>query len=139
MSEIKMAGSWIITRLQDKDVANFRQTKVLPFCIDSMGFECQALPEAAIASCMVCANLNPIQTGAAGSPEGSDFTSIQERIREKRGPSPVFPFPQIPIASPAAEAQKFTGIMGVHVFPRLIPAGPGMRTIGLIPLLCGRG
>ncbi len=45
-------------------------------------FKCQALlDEAAIAACMVYVDLNPIRSGLAGTPEESDFTSIQERIR----------------------------------------------------------
>jgi hypothetical protein len=70
-----MAGSWIITRLQDKEVANFRQTEVLSFCIDSMRFKCQGLlDEAAIASCIMRVDIDPIR--ACGKP----------------GTSPVFPF-----------------------------------------------
>ena len=45
-------------------------------------FKCQALlDEAVIAACMVYVDLNPIRAGLAQSPEESDFTSIQERIR----------------------------------------------------------
>jgi putative transposase len=45
-------------------------------------FKCQALlDEAAIAACMVYVDLNPIRAGLAHSPEESDFTSIQERVR----------------------------------------------------------
>ncbi len=44
-------------------------------------FECKALlDEAAIASCMVYVDLNPVRAGRAATPEESDFTSIQERI-----------------------------------------------------------
>jgi hypothetical protein len=45
-------------------------------------FKCQALlDEAAIAASMVYVDLNPIRAGRAATPEESDFTSIQERIR----------------------------------------------------------
>ena len=45
-------------------------------------FKCRPLLDiAAIAACMVYVDLNPIRAGLAATPELSDFTSIQERIR----------------------------------------------------------
>lgn len=45
-------------------------------------FKCRPLLDiAAIAACMVYVDLNPIRAGLATTPELSDFTSIQERMR----------------------------------------------------------
>jgi putative transposase len=57
-----------------------------PFCLRNCGKWLSTLPslldEAAIATCMVYVDLNPIRAGVAATPEESNFTSIQERIRD---------------------------------------------------------
>ena len=46
-------------------------------------FKSQALlDEAAVLSCMAYVDLNPVRAGLVDRPEASDFTSIQERIRQ---------------------------------------------------------
>jgi hypothetical protein len=67
-------------------------------------FKCQALlDEAAIAACMVYVDLNPIRAGLAATPEESDFTSIQQRLRawRKESSDPVSGVSD-PVCSPDA-------------------------------------
>ncbi|NLV30741.1 MAG: transposase [Acidobacteria bacterium] len=48
-------------------------------------YECHPLlDEGAIISCMVYVDLNPIRAGIASTPEASDFTGVQERIRRMK-------------------------------------------------------
>ena len=74
--------SWFMGRLNESIArAANKEDKVKGRFWESR-FKCQVLlDEAAIAACMVYVDLNPIRAGLAGTPEESDFTSIQERIR----------------------------------------------------------
>jgi REP element-mobilizing transposase RayT len=47
------------------------------------------LDEMAIAACMAYVDLNPVRAGAAESPETSEFTSIQDRIKDRQAAKEV--------------------------------------------------
>ena len=87
-------------------------------------FKCQALlDEAAIAACMVYVDLNPIRAGLAGSPEESDFTSIQERIR-------VWQNETMTTASvPREAAQRIPSVSFASRMPMLENAGEVSNTV----------
>ncbi|MDX1399331.1 MAG: transposase, partial [Oceanospirillum sp.] len=49
-------------------------------------YKCQALlDEKALLQCMAYVDLNPVRADMAATPEGSDYTSIQQRAQEVRG------------------------------------------------------
>jgi REP element-mobilizing transposase RayT len=51
-------------------------------------FKCQALlDEKALAACLAYVDLNPVRATMAKTPEGSDFTSVQRRIRQRQSNS----------------------------------------------------
>ncbi|NLT66950.1 MAG: hypothetical protein GXX84_10135 [Acidobacteria bacterium] len=92
-------------------------------------FKCQVLlDEAATASCMVYVDLNPIRAGLASTPENSDFTSIQERIRAWRK--------KIVESSPDTDTAKSTQPLQ-QAFAADIPPqcqkGTGLATPEMVP------
>lgn len=59
-------------------------------------FKCQRLAtSAAVLACSVYIDLNPIRSGAAKTPEESDFTSIQDRLRKLMGIEATEPGPSL--------------------------------------------
>src|SRR5690606_24260691 len=66
-------------------------------------FKTQALlDEQAVLACMAYVDLNPVRAGIAETPEGSDYTSIQQRIRQLGAPSANIDSPAKSTIEPSA-------------------------------------
>jgi len=74
--------SWFMGRLNEFIARAANKEDSLKGRFWESRFKClNLLDDAAIAACMVYVDLNPIRAALAATPEESDFTSIQERIR----------------------------------------------------------
>jgi hypothetical protein len=78
--------SWLMGRLNEYVARAANKEDEVKGRFWESRFKCQVLlDEAAIAGCMVYVDLNPMRAGLAEALEESDFTSIQERIRNWQG------------------------------------------------------
>jgi REP element-mobilizing transposase RayT len=74
--------SWFMGRLNEHIARRANNEDEVKGRFWESRFKCQALlDEAAVTAAMVYVDLNPIRARLAATPEESDFTSIQERIR----------------------------------------------------------
>ena len=79
-----MSISWFMKSLNEHIAKEANKEDKLTGSFFESHFKSQALlDERALLTCMTYVDLNPIRAAMAQTPEDSDYTSIQERIRSK--------------------------------------------------------
>jgi len=96
--------SWFMGRLNEFIARAANKEDAIKGRFWESRFKCQVLlDDAAIAACMVYVDLNPIRSGLASTPEESDFSGIQQRIRAwQRNSVAHVPEPLTPDNNPAS-------------------------------------